>query len=190
MPREGREDRPDDASYFVVGRSRLLSQGDIFGNVPRTYPSVSSAVQTDALGKRRFISGPLDVGYAMLITPTCSMSAQGADGYAHPVRTVVPLVSAAEALEARSLTAANIEQARRYDELNNYMYLPPLPGEDTGAMLALLYMPITLGHELLVTEGRLLQQLQETAAKQLLRKLVRYQSGYWIPREVFSPDMT
>jgi hypothetical protein len=43
-------------------------------------------------GSRRFLSGPLEFGPAMLITPSCSLAFQGAAGYGHAVRTLVPVI--------------------------------------------------------------------------------------------------
>jgi hypothetical protein len=36
--------------------------------------------------------GPLEFGSAMLITRSCSLAAQRAAGYSHPVRTLVPVL--------------------------------------------------------------------------------------------------
>ena len=94
--------RPSDDEYYQQHRTGLFSQGDLFRDVPLAYPTflheLTEPDEDDAdvqvhdrlsAGKRRFLSGPLDFGHAMLITPTCAMSAQGASGYAHPVRTLV-----------------------------------------------------------------------------------------------------
>jgi hypothetical protein len=93
--------RPADDEYYEPESTDLFSQGDIFRDVPLAYPTVLGELRAGedlddedsddwlAAGKRRFLSGPLDFGHTMLITPTCAMSAQGAFGYAHPVRTLV-----------------------------------------------------------------------------------------------------
>ena len=87
MPRER---RPADQDYYEE-RLAFLSQGDIFRDVPLSYPLPAREIAADeGGGARRFLSGPLDFGTGMLITPTCSMRAQGTEGYAHPVRTLVP----------------------------------------------------------------------------------------------------
>src|SRR6266542_2957479 len=90
-----RPERPSDADYYERDRVELVSQGDLFRDMPLAYPSPAAELLVDqaALGSRRFLSGALDFGPAMLITPSCSLAAQGAAaGYSHPVRTLVPVV--------------------------------------------------------------------------------------------------
>ena len=84
------EHRPADDEYYEHDQTELFSQGDLFRDVPLAYPTVLHEIDEEeehadprepedwlAVGKRRFLSGPLDFGPAMLITPTCAMSAQG-----------------------------------------------------------------------------------------------------------------
>jgi hypothetical protein len=88
------EIRPADAAYYET-RIPLLSQGDIFRDVPLAYPVPGQIVEAETTsgGVRHFLAGPLEIGTAMLITPTCSMRAQREPGkYAHPVRTLVPIM--------------------------------------------------------------------------------------------------
>jgi hypothetical protein len=77
------EHRPDDDDYYAPHRTELYSQGDIFRDVPLAYPTMLEETEVDGApddraedwltaGKRRFLSGPLDFGPAMLITPTCA----------------------------------------------------------------------------------------------------------------------
>jgi hypothetical protein len=101
-------------------------------------------------GGRRFLSGPLEFGPAMLITPSCSLGAQGAAGYGHPVRTLVPVTPLAELIDRGVVKETALADLRRFDHLINYMYLPPLEVEELDfsmpASVALLYMPVTLHH--------------------------------------------
>lgn len=89
------ERRP--TSRYFEQRTELFSQGDIFVDVPLAYPMPAGEVMLDvsdetAETRRVFLSGPLDFGPAMLITPTCSMRSQTSGrAYVHPVRTLVPL---------------------------------------------------------------------------------------------------
>ena len=75
MPTE----RPGDADYYERDRVDLFSQGDLFRDVPLAYPLPADEVVVDeeSGGRRRFLSGPLEFGPAMLITPSCSLGAQG-----------------------------------------------------------------------------------------------------------------
>jgi hypothetical protein len=90
-----RPERPPDAEYYKRERVELFSQGDLFRDVPLAYPMPADDLIMDEApgeGGRRFLSGPLRFGPAMLITPNCSLSAQGVAGYSHPVRTLVPVI--------------------------------------------------------------------------------------------------
>jgi hypothetical protein len=142
-------------------------------------------------GGRRFLSGPLEFGPAMLITPSCSLGAQGAAGYGHPVRTLVP-VPLAELVDRGVVKETALADLRRFDHLINYMYLPPLEVEELDfsmpASVALLYMPVTLHHAFL--EGQRVSQLAYRGAQQLQRKLVWFYSG-WLEDDLdlFHPPM-
>ncbi len=189
-----RQERPVDDSYYEQERIPLLSQGDIFRDVPLAYPSPAEQLlldESEEVGVRAFLSGPLDFGPAMLITPTCSMRAQQAEGYSHPVRTLVPLLPLETFLEARVVKPDSIGLARKYDALINYMYLPPCEIEELDFSLpesfALLYMPVTLHHDFI--DGNRMTQLAVDGARQLQRKLVWFDSGWLESRELFDPPM-
>src|SRR5205823_11903710 len=89
-----RPERPSEAEYYERDRVELFSQGDLFRDVPLAYPLPAEEliVDDEERGGRRFLSGPLGFGPAMLINPSCSLGAQGAAGYGHPVRTLVPVI--------------------------------------------------------------------------------------------------
>src|SRR5947209_17896777 len=146
-----RPERPSDAEYYERDRVELFSQGDVFRDVPLAYPLPAEELVIDAAeggGGRRFLSGPLEFGAAMLITPSCSLGAQGTAGYGHPVRTLVPAMPLAELVERGVVKENTLDDIRRYDHLINYMYLPPLEIDEAEfAMpesLAFLYIPVTL----------------------------------------------
>ena len=67
-----RPERPPDAEYYERDRVELFSQGDLFRDVPLAYPLPADELLVDEAsgGGRRFLSGPLAFGPAMLITPT------------------------------------------------------------------------------------------------------------------------
>ena len=189
-----RPDRPPDADYYERDRVELFSQGDLFRDVPLAYPlpATELVVDEEDARSRRFLSGPLEFGPAMLITPSCSMGAQGTAGYGHPVRTLVPVLPLAELVERGVVKETALDDLRRFDHLINYMYLPPLEVDELEFSMpesvALLYMPVTLHHVFL--EGQRVSQLAYRGAQQLQRKLVWFYSG-WLEDDlgVFDPPM-
>ncbi len=188
-------ERPADSEHYERHRVELLSQGDVFRDVPLAYPLPADELiieEDERGGSRRFLSGPLEFGPAMLITPSCSLGAQGAKGYAHPVRTLVPVLPLAELIGRGVVKETALDDLRRFDHLINYIYLPPLEVEELGFSLpesvALLYMPVTLHHAFL--DGQRVSQLAYRGAQQLQRKLVWFYSG-WLEDDLdlFDPPM-
>lgn len=177
--------------YYEKERKSLFSQGDIFSNVPLAYPSPADEIAINADSDqegRRFLSGPLDIGWALLITPTCSMRTQGSyQGYAHPVRTLVPLRPVAELMDRGILDKSKLRLADKRDSLINYMYMPAYPDADLPESLALLYMPVTLHHRM-IADGRV-AQLSYEAGCQLQKKLVWHASSVLLTRDDFDPPM-
>ncbi len=190
-----RPERPPDVDYYERDRVELVSQGDLFRDVPLAYPMPASELVIDegeGGSSRRFLSGPLEFGPAMLITPSCSLASQRAAGYSHPVRTLVPVVPLEALGERGVIKESAVGDLRRFDHLINYMYLPPLEIEDLEFSIpesvALLYMPVTLHHAFL--EGNRVSQLAYRGAQQLQRKLVWFYSG-WLEDDLdtFDPPM-
>jgi hypothetical protein len=188
-----RPERPSDADYYERDRVELVSQGDLFRDVPLAYPlPADELLVEEASGVRRFLTGPLAFGPAMLITPSCSVGAQGAAGYGHPVRTLVPVIPLAQLIDQGVVKETALVDLRRFDHLINYMYLPPLDINELDFSMpesaALLYMPVTLHHAFL--EGQRVSQLAYRGAQQLQRKLVWFYSG-WLEDnlDAFDPPM-
>lgn len=189
-----RPERPRNLDYYERDRIELFSQGDLFRDVPLAYPLPADELLVDeeSSGSRRFLSGPLEFGPAMLITPSCSLGAQGTTGYGHPVRTLVPVLPIAELVARGVVKDVALDDLRRFDHLINYMYLPPLdidePEFSMPESVALLYMPVTLHHTFL--EGQRVSQLAYRGAQQLQRKLVWFYSG-WLEDDLdnFDPPM-
>jgi hypothetical protein len=183
-----------DEEYYERERVELFSQGDLFRDVPLAYPMPADelVVDEEGVGGRRFLSGPLAFGPALLVTPSCSLTAQGTNGYAHPVRTLVPVIPLAQLLEGGIVKATALADLRRFDHLINYMYLPPLDIDELEFSMpesvALLYMPVTIHHAFL--EGQRVSQLGYRGAQQLQRKLVWFYSG-WLEEDLdtFDPPM-
>jgi hypothetical protein len=190
-----RPERPADHDYYERDRVELLSQGDLFRDVPLAYPQPADELLIDELeggGGRRVQCGPRQCGPGVLITPRCSLAAQGTAGYGHPVRTLIPVMPITHLVERGIVKEAALDDLRRFDHLINYMYLPPLEVAELEFSMpesaALLYMPVTLHHAFL--EGQRVSQLAYRGAQQLQRKLVWFYSG-WLEDDldVFDPPM-
>jgi len=190
-----KEERPRDDAYYERERVPLFSQGDLFRDVPLDYPAPPREIvvdeEADERGARAFLSGPLEFGPALLTTPTCSMRAQRAEGYAHPVRTLLPVVPVDRLLEVGVVGEEQLGLVRKYDALINYMYLPQLEVPELEFAMpesvALLYMPLTMHHDLL--EGNRITQLAREGAQQLQRKLVWFASSWLESRDFFDPPL-
>jgi hypothetical protein len=167
------ERRPRDEDYYAE-RTTYVRQGDLFRDVPLAYPWPPDAVSHEA-GKRKFLSGPFESGFGMLISATCSFTAQGAPGYAHPVRVLAPVLPLAHLVEQGVVKTTSLDDLRVYDHLVNYFYLPAIVDEDLPESLALLYAAITVHHDYL--EERRVAQLSPAAAIHLKYKLTALFAG-------------
>ncbi|MTD45585.1 hypothetical protein GKE82_24575 [Conexibacter sp. W3-3-2] len=173
--------RPDDHLYYE-DRTTHLRQGDLFTGVPL---GLQLPAEVFNHGNRKFVSGPFEVGFAMLITPSCSMAAQGEPGrYAHPFRTVVPVWPLEDLVVQGAIKEASLGQLRKYDHLANYLYLPAIASAQMPESLALLYAPTTLDHGYL--EKQRIAQLSVTAAVHLKRQLARHYGGSLFKHEAFA----
>lgn len=175
--------RPPDEQYYA-SRTDYFRQGDIFRDVPLGYPMPPEAFSHTA-GSRKFLSGPFEPGFALLLTPTCSMAAQGETGaYAHPVRTLAPVLPLARLIDDGAVRAGALDDLRRFDHLVNYLYLPPIEDAAMPESLALLYAAITIHHDYLEDAdddpdagSRRIAQLSEAAAVHLKYKLTALFTG-------------
>jgi hypothetical protein len=176
------EPRPPDDSYYEE-RTSYVRQGDLFRDVPLGYPWPPDAV-THSAGNRKFLSGPFEPGFALLLTPTCSMIAQRAhEGYAHPVRMLAPVIALEDLLDKGVVKAASLDDLRQYDHLINYLYLPPIVEAELPESLALIYSAITIHHDYL--DERRIAQLSEVAASHLKYKLTALYGGSLFSHEDF-----
>lgn len=166
--------RPADDRYYVEPWSDTFLQGDLFVDVPFAIPAPPDAILMSE-GERRFLSGPFDAGPAMLVSPSCTIAAQGAPSgtYAMPARTLIPIRPVAELQDAEVITDDNIGNLRA-DRLRNYLYLPS-GGPLTEESVAFLYMPMTMHHDVIASERR--AQLTGVAYRHLRVKLIAYDSG-------------
>jgi hypothetical protein len=167
------EPRPPDTDYYA-DRTDYVRMGDVFQDVPLGYPWPPDAVD-HAAGSRKFLSGPFTAGFGMLLSPTCSMVAQGSDGYAHPVRMIAPVLALADLVELGVVKEQAVADLRTYDHLVNYFYLPRIESAQMPESLALLYSAITIHHDYL--EKRRIGQLSELAAIHLKYKLTALYTG-------------
>ncbi len=182
MALESWERRPPDEGYYAE-RSAYVRQGDLFRDIPRGYPWPADAI-THSAGARKFLSGPFDSGFGMLLTPTCSMLAQGSSGYAHPVRTLAPVVGLEQLVADGAVKPGALADLRSHDHLVNYFYLPPLDEVEMPESLALMYAAMTIHHDFL--EERRVAQLSEEAAVHLKYKLCAMYSGSLFSHADFS----
>jgi len=185
MSARRRLQRPADDDYFVEPWSPIFLQGDLFRDVPFALPAPPDAVVIGE-GERRFVSGPFDATLAMLISPSCVMAAQGRDVqpgmYAHPARTLVPIQPIENLVAAGAMTEANIGNLRS-DRLRSYFYVPAGPEWPESA--ALLYMPITMHHDV-IAETRV-AQLTGTAYWHLRVKLMVFSGGFLLDPSELGP---
>lgn len=168
--------RPADDAYYVEPWSDTFLQGDLFRDVPVAIPAPPDAVVM-AEGERRFVSGPFDAGPAMLISPSCAIAAQGPSvspgSYALPERTLVPIRPVDELVHAGAIPEHNLGNLRA-DRLRNYLYLPAV--SDMPESVALLYMPITVHHDV-IAEARF-AQLTGAAFWHMRVKLMAFVGGF------------
>lgn len=181
-------ERPADDKYYVQPWSANFLQGDIFKDVPLGFPFPPDAVFVEE-GKRRFLSGPFDAGHAMLITPSCAMAAQGAESrpgeYAHPARTLVPLRPIEELVEGGAVPERNLGHLRA-DRLVNYLYLPADRAIGLAESAALLYLPVTVHHDVLADDR--VAQLTGEAFWHFRAKLMAFCGGFLVhPSEFGDP---
>jgi len=114
------------------------------------------------------------------------MHAQGAEGYAHPVRILAPVLSVEYLIEGGGIKDAALPDLRAYDHLVNYLYLPPIDEYEFPESLALLYGAITIHHDYL--EERRIAQLSADAVVHLKFKLAAFFGGSLFSHEDFDDD--
>ncbi len=162
-----------------------MLQGDIFLNVPLAMIAPPDAVVISE-GDRRFVTGPFDAGPAMLISPSCVIAAQGEatepGQYAHPARTLVPIRPLEQLVKAEAIAERNLGHARS-DRLPNYLYLPE--GPDWPESMVLLYLPITVHHDVIAQDRAV--QLSGSAFWHLRYKLMAYIGGFKVHPDEFGP---
>jgi hypothetical protein len=179
------ERRPPDDTYYAE-RTDYVRMGDVFQDVPLAYPWPPDAAG-HGKGRRKFLAGPFESGFGMLLSPTCSMIAQGATGYAHPIRVLAPVLALAELVERGVVKESSLGDLRVYDHLVNYFYLPPVPEQQMPESLALLYAGITIHHDYLLE--RRVTQLAGPAAVHLKYKLAAFYSGVRFSHGDFSDEI-
>lgn len=180
--------RPRDSGYFIEPWSDTFLQGDLFRDVPIAIPAPPDAIFIGE-GERRFVSGPFDATFAMLISPSCSIAAQGAalthGAYAHSVRSLVPIRSVRSLVEAGAISPDNLGHLRA-DHLRNYLYVPAGPGfagvKGWPESVALLYMPISLHHDVIADDR--VAQLSGSAHRHLRVKLMALYGGFTLDPDV------
>jgi hypothetical protein len=188
--------RPDDGGYYEE-RFSYLSQGDIVLEAPLLLPTVPLLVDEHE-GDEYLAAVPLLRTAAMLVSPTCDFRRPSAEYLAdHPdenpyqlrqqvvVARVLPL-SEWERAQRPEGRADRVTQLRGYDNQRQYMYLPSI-GVLSDSMVD-FGTRWTLPIDLMLRLERL-TQLRETAARQLLYKLVMYDAALVVDRDGLTPPM-
>jgi hypothetical protein len=174
--------RPADDAYYSE-RTDYVRQGDLFREVPLGYAWPADAMRHEE-GTRKFLSGPFEPGFGLLLTPTCSMTAQRAQGYAHPIRSLAPVLPVEHLVERGAVKPGSLYDLRERDHLVNYLYLPAIESAEMPESLALLYGTITVHHDYLA--DRRITQLSEEAARHLKYKLTALYAGELFSHADFS----
>lgn len=191
-------DFPRPSAPYYETRSRFLSEGDIFEDVPYTVVGAGMPMLADATSTAHAILPVFSVP-AMLLTPTCdfrrpSIKELEADSRLEPytleTRVRVGQVLSIDEIE-RTFTAANraqnLDKIRKFDALRRYMYLPPLEGR-LGESVVSLGPTWLVDIHLLLSLDRV-TQLTFSAARQLHYKTVMYATGTIVAPNSFSPSM-
>jgi hypothetical protein len=175
--------RPEDDNYYVEPWSDTFLQGDLFDHVPLAMPAPPDAVLL-VEGERRFLSGPFEAGPAMLVSPSCTIAAQGgaAGAYAMPHRALVPIRPVDELRSGGAISEQNLGNLRA-DRMRNYLYLPACSKFNESA--ALLYMPITVHHDVIAKDR--FAQLSGAAYWHLRVKLMVYAGGFLLDPAELGP---
>lgn len=123
----------------------------------------------------------------MLISPSCAIAlqlpAQGSGPYGHPARILIPIRPVEELLAAgRGVTEENLALLR-LDRLVNFLYLPA--GEHGKESAGLLYMPVTMHHEV-IAESRV-SQLTGSAFWHLRVKLMAFYGRFLLDPSELGP---
>lgn len=179
-----REPRPPDDRYYEE-RTEWLRQGDLFRDVPLGYPFPPDAVDHQA-GRRKFLAGPFEPGFGLLLTPTCSMHPQGEEftgRYAHPHRALAPVRPLEELVERGAVREGAVAQIRQHDQSMNYWYVPAIEAAGLPESLALLHAPIVVHHDYIA--DRRVAQLSPEAVVHLKRQLAAHVSGSLFAHEDF-----
>jgi hypothetical protein len=175
--------RPEDENYYVEPWSDTFLQGDLFDHVPLAVPAPPDAVLR-VEGERHFLSGPFAAGPAMLLSPSCTIAAQGGTpgAYATPHRTLVPIRPVRELIDDGAISEENLGNLRS-DRMRNYLYLPTSSKFKESA--ALLYMPITVHHDVIADDR--FAQLSGVAYWHLRVKLMAYAGGFLLDPAELGP---
>jgi hypothetical protein len=161
---DGTEPRPE-GQYFG-SRGHLVSQGDVFEDVPVYIAPGRPGAELD-----------LTAAEAMVLTASCYIDHRAEQLLVCPV---VPLVDL-------DLSDGVINEMREYDCHHRLMYLPGEDGRPERA--GLLYKAQAIDRHVLEACDRQ-SQLTADATRQLMRKLVLFFTGNHFPRDRFTlaPD--
>lgn len=195
--------RLDDDAYYEDRPVTHTAQGDLYDRVPFAYATVP-AVGDRPRGARKRPTDDLPVATVaplettgVVCSYTCGFLAQppGTEGYAHPFRTVAPILPLRDLLRM-GMKANELRKIREYGGVNGFMYLPVLGDDEEddewrGAGAALLYRPTLVSQGLLDQRERV-ARLSEPAQRILIARLIQiFSPSLFDPSEpVLAPDMS
>ena len=182
--------------YYEI-RSKYLSQGDLLEEVPFGVIGPELLYIDDVPGA---ILHRIEVGRGIILSPTCDFRRPALDELRQdpslPPYTLQPHVVVAQVLPIETIAQRwspnrdnNMRLMLEFDPLRRYMYLPPLPDDDTGQQWAVDFTRTdSIAIELLIDQRS--HQLTFAAAQHLQYKLVLASTSTYTDRAVFDPPMT
>ncbi len=198
--------RPDEPYYEV--RHNYLTQGDILREVPWAQLGPSIVVVDPTPEGEPVPEGTLPVlsyvafsPFGMVLSDTCDFRhppAKAIDakpkefdkpgavyhsGYLR-VAPIFPL----DYWEQLPKDKAVLDEFRQFDQFRKLMYLPGLDSAGLPESAVGLHMADSLHIDLVLRLDRV-TQLKYVARQQLNFKLVRFDTGFWVPRHQFEPDL-
>lgn len=180
-----REDRPAGGYFEGLPYPYRMTQGDVFDEV--AWPSLPDAIAYDVLesGEQVYMPGTWSFKQAMVITVHQALWPDDGSPGVHaailvPLEPVNKLVGPDGAL-----TQAQLDEARAYDDLLNYMYIPEDQARGIEESMAQLFQPFCVHRDSL--SDQCIGRLNYVGRQQLQRKLCMLTAHRSLPRGGFNP---
>ena len=165
--------RPEDGDYWCPAWSKTLFAGDVFQAIPFHEPPTELYVSEDYPQEQHYF-GHVGWGYGLLVSPTCDMyEAIEPEQIAHPFRVLVPILPLEQVVEHADAVEESVGLIRSRDQLQAYLYGPPLDGFFEESV-ACLYRPTIVTESFLAEPPRRIAQMKPEARRHLKVKLAAY----------------